>query len=80
MQTCIPAPTYTRDLSDNIHVIMANIHLNYLLGTFVYHDIGESSSIQPNGSNQTSNTSPDYDNVEVRYLSFQIVLRARSSR
>ena len=49
---------------------MANIHLNYLLGTFVYHDIGKSNSIQPNSSNQTSNTGPNYDNMEVRYLSF----------
>jgi hypothetical protein len=50
-------------------------HLSYLLCTFVYHDIRESSSIKPNTSNQTSNTSTNYDDLEVRNVSFQIVLR-----
>lgn len=54
---------------------MVNAHLCYLLGTLMYHDIGEPSSVQPNGGGQTSNTSPGYDNLEVRNLSFQVVLR-----
>jgi hypothetical protein len=50
-------------------------HLSYLLCTFVYHDVRESSSIKPNTSNQTSDTSTNYDDLEVRNVSFQIVLR-----
>jgi hypothetical protein len=55
-----------------------NTHFCYLLGTFMYHDIGESGSVQSNSSSQTSNTSPNYDNLEVRDLGMQIVLQERS--
>jgi hypothetical protein len=54
---------------------VVNAHLCYLLGTLMYDDIGEPGFVQSNGSGQTSNTGPDYDNLEVRDFSFQVVLQ-----
>jgi hypothetical protein len=59
-----------------MEVKAVNNHLSYFLCTFVYHNIGEPSSIESNAGNQTSNTSTNDDYLEVRNVSFQIVLRA----
>jgi len=57
-----------------MEVKTVNNYLSYLLCTFVYHDIRESSSAKRNTRHQTSNTSTNYDDLEVRNVRFQIFL------